>query len=310
MLCNSSCTRLLCFITPRSSKYLTKHKNNQYNKNVEYYRKVLINMNEQDLVYLAEGTAKAVIDSKPISNLTGPSTKSIGQALGDIFDLCFGSLHERAEKSRLKHQKNIEHFKESLTSKAQNIPEENLIKPKLSVIGPAIEASKYYYEEEEIREMFEKLIINSMDSRKISQVHPSFTEVIKQLSPLDAQNLKCFADTPKLPICEFRNVLNNSGYYLIKTNVFIENPKCQDIDLQSVSMSSLSRLELITIDYVSYLVDEKNYDNFEKLPLYKQLNYMNQFSVEKQTLKIQKGQAALTPFGKAFIDVCIRPLPK
>ena len=58
--------------------------------------------------------------------------------------------------------------------------------------------------EDEIREMFEKLIINSFDNRKIEKIHPSFSDIIQQMSPIDAQNLKCFSVGENLPICEIR----------------------------------------------------------------------------------------------------------
>ncbi len=61
----------------------------------------------------------------------------------------------------------------------------------MSIVGPALEASRYYIEEEELRKMFAKLIASSMNKNKseISITHPSFVEIIKQLTPLDAQIL-------------------------------------------------------------------------------------------------------------------------
>ena len=53
-----------------------------------------------------------------------------------------------------------------------------------------MEASKYYFEEKELREMFSKLIVCSLNSSKSNMVHPSFIEIIKQLSSTDAILLK------------------------------------------------------------------------------------------------------------------------
>lgn len=264
-------------------------------------------MSNKDLTDIVEGTTRAILDSQPVKNITDPPTKSIGTAFGDMFDLCFGSLHEKAEKSRILHQKNIDDFKASLTSNVEKIPEENLMKPKLSVIGPALEASKYYYEEKEIRDMFEKLIVNSMDNRKASEVHPSFTEIIKQLSPLDAQNLRCFSTENQLPICEFRISQDSNSFNVIQTNLFISNPQCQNIDLQSVSMSSLNRLELISIKYDLYFSNEKRYEAFKDLPFYKQFKMAE--TVTKRQIEIQKGIASITPLGRAFLNICLSPLP-
>ncbi|MEE3428552.1 MAG: DUF4393 domain-containing protein [Ruminococcus sp.] len=251
---------------------------------------------------------KAVIESEPIKNITNPPTKSIGKALGDICDLCFGKLGETAEKSRIKHQKNIEDFKASLYNDIKNIPEENLIEPKLSVVGPALEASKFYYEEDELRKMFERLIVNSMDSRKISNVHPSFTEIIKQLSPLDAQNLTLFRNNNHLPLCEYRsrNELKTE-YNVIKSNVFLSNLNCTDIDLQGVSISSLSRLELISINYEKYITNDAMYKIFENNDFYRSISSL--YKSLNQKIIVRKGVAIITPLGLAFTDVCLSPLP-
>ncbi len=57
----------------------------------------------------------------------------------------------------------------------------------MSIVGPALEASKYYFDEKEIRNMFANLIASSMDSTYNGLVQHSFVEIIRQLSPYDAK---------------------------------------------------------------------------------------------------------------------------
>lgn len=270
-------------------------------------------MNEPVNYEMTEGVVKAVIGSEQVNNLTLPFTKRVGIFFDDIFSLVFGGwTHELAEKSRLKHEKNIEDFKKKLNTDLSQIPEENRVFPKTSIVGPALEASKYYFEEDEIRDMFEKLIVSSMDSRKATKVHPSFTEIIKQMSPLDAQNIKLFKLKPALPIVEYQVKLTE-GYSTIVTNVFLENPECQDIDLQSVSVASLERVGLVTIDYDCFFVKDSFYSKYETHYCFTSLCQdieqikSNSNSTVKEA-KIQKGQIALTPLGEAFINVCLSPL--
>ncbi len=268
-------------------------------------------MNDNETKELFEGTTKALIESEQAKNLTVPLTKSIGNTLGDICDIAFGRIGEAAEKSRLKHQKNIDDFKKTLYEDLNNIPEENRQEPKASIVGPALEASKYYYDEETIRSMFEKLIVNSMDNRKASKVHPSFTEIIKQLSPLDAQTLMCFSREDKLPICQFKRVdTSNNSYNIAQTNVFISNANCQDISLQSISISSLNRLGLINVDYNLHLSDKNRYSAFRELDYYKSLEFSLFFFPKGYKMEIENGIASLTPLGKTFIEICLSPLPK
>ena len=256
---------------------------------------------------------KTVLDSEQGKNLTVPVTKRVGIFFDDIFDLVFGGWsHEIAEKKRIKHQKNIEDFKKQLYEDASKIPEDNLIPPKESIVGPALEASKYYFDEEEIRDMFEKLITNSMDNRKTTKVHPSFTEIIKQLSPLDAQNLKLFQEEQVLPIVEYR-IQREGGYNVVKTNVFLENPEVQEIDIQAMSVASLERVGLVSIAYGVYLANNVLYEKYENNPFYLSLvNAIKSLSIEPtakvKSAKVEKGEIKLTPLGQSFIDVCLAPL--
>lgn len=271
-------------------------------------------MDDNPQVNCKENAVKSILESEPVKNLANPPTKSVGNALGNLCDLVFGNwLHEKAEKSRLKHQKNIEDFKKKLLEDVDRIPEENLIQPKESVIGPALEASKYYYSEKEIREMFEKLIVNSMDNRKASKVHPSFTEIIKQMSPLDAQNLMIFDRKNDCPIAQYTEKFSEGGYNLIHTNVFYGNPNCYDTSLQAVSISSLNRIGLISISYNEHFTDDRIYNVFRTSPLYKELKNniesTNQFRLKDHRVEIVKGIARITPLGKTFTDVCLSPLP-
>lgn len=258
-----------------------------------------------------------IADSKAVPNILNPPSKVIGNALSDLLNIAFGYLlHEKSEEKRLKSQKHIEELSKKLNENVSSIPEEHRIPPKKSIVGPALEATKYYFEEDEIREMFENLITNSMDNRQSAKVHPSFTEIIKQMSPLDAQNLKLFEADAQLPIAQF--IARGDGNYIpMTTNVFVSNPSCQDIDLQSVSISALCRIGLLEVKFDRHLNNETVYEPFLSLPLYKEMenqlktvNIINKaINNIRYTLVCHKGIVQLTPIGQSFISVCLNPLP-
>lgn len=116
--------------------------------------------------------------------------------------------------------------------------------------------------------MFQNLLANSADIRYQSQVHPSFSAMIAQMSPLDAENLELFKGGRTLPIARYKYTLENDGERAAFTNCFLKNPKmihATDIDLQATSLSSLERQGLIEIRYDCWLLDEKLYDVFIKM---------------------------------------------
>ncbi len=247
-------------------------------------------------------TAKAL--TEPVNKLTVPLASSMGKTLQDIWELVFGGFDTFVEKKKLERQKAIDDFKASLNAKVAAIPESNLQEPKVSVVGPALEASKYYFEEKPLREMFANLIASSMDAKRANVVHPSFVEIIKQMSPLDAQNLLLFR--PKahsLPIAEYR-MQTGSGHVVLQTNVFLANGEVQDIPAQAVSIASLVRLGLIKTSFDEFLTDKSLYDPFEQTPLFLALKQRFDSDGSPKT-SVTHGLASLTPLGFDFRRVCL-----
>ena len=242
--------------------------------------------------------------TEPLNQLLVPVASSAGKTLQDVWELVFGGFGNYVDKKRAVRLKSLEDFKASLENHVASIPPDQLCEPPLSIVGPALDASKYYFEEPEIREMFARLIASSMNSQKSDSVHPSFSEIIRQMSPLDAQNLTYF--TGSLPIVEYRKEdKGDGGYTVVLRNVFLENPNEQDLTKQSISLASLARLGLINIDYDQWLSDEDVYSCFEKTDLYHDLKTQLQNSGQTQP-HIQKGVAIPTPLGTQFIEVCLK----
>lgn len=78
-----------------------------------------------------------------------------------------------------------------------------------------------YCVEEPSREMFANLISSSLDIEKQDIVHPSFSDILKTMTPLDAQNLKLIFDNYQLPICNIvRTSDNPSLYAVVLQNIF------------------------------------------------------------------------------------------
>ena len=65
-----------------------------------------------------------------------------------------------------KNEIDVENLRNSTLQEVATIPPENIQEPPLKILGPALEASKYYIEEEELRSMFAKILSSSFDNRK------------------------------------------------------------------------------------------------------------------------------------------------
>ncbi len=149
--------------------------------------------------------------TKPVLN---PTLNSIGTVISDLFEITFGGLHTFAEKRRISRNKELSLFKENINNKINTIPIDKLKNPDIDVIGPILEASKYYFENTEIRELFENLLVSAVNIDYEDCLHHSFCEIIKQLSTDEAILLNYLAKDNKnkqkrFPIVSVRYIIYN-----------------------------------------------------------------------------------------------------
>ena len=125
-----------------------------------------------------------------IGNLTDKPTMEVGTTIGDLWFLVFGNFSQKANKRRLNYQYGLKEYEHILKTKLDAIQKENLIDPNTRIVTQVLEDSKCCAEEKEIREMFASLIASASDKTKVDFVHPNFSNIIKQMSSLDACTFK------------------------------------------------------------------------------------------------------------------------
>jgi hypothetical protein len=239
--------------------------------------------------------------------LVVPVFKSIGDTFRSAWYWMTAPLELASQKRALTNAHEIAEFKKSLEQKAQLIPDEHLIEPKFSVVAPALEASKYYFEEPELREMFASLVAGAMDGRVADKVHPSFVEIIKQMSPRDAEVLTWFEKRKSYPICDIKK-LDVSD--LRATGIIFLLPETEEyLCLESFhrEMYSLCRLGLLETSFIR-LHNEERFSHYKKLPFYTEAYECNKkIGRERETLEM--GLVQRTPTGADFISVCLQSQP-
>ena len=255
---------------------------------------------------------------EPVKAVLNPGANQIGTLFGDLLAMATSKIHFSAEKMRLQQAHDLEEFKKSLSDKLNAKPAECLVEPRMQVVGPAVENAKYCMDEPKIREMFQNLLANAADERYQSNVHPSFSAIIAQMSPLDAENLSLFRKKEVYPIARYKFNLSGGGEYVSFTHCFLVNSKMKtadELELQAASLSSLERQGLIEIIYGQLLLDKTVYEPFENteimqrsritLSIYQAMENENTPDDMRHTsVTQQNGIVKLTPFGKEFTQVC------
>lgn len=244
-----------------------------------------------------------------------PAAKEIGKTISDAFYLIFHPIQNWAEKVRIKSSHNLELYKKEIAQQLSEIPDDKYKDPPLSIIGPALEASKYYIDDENPRIMFARLIAMACNKDMEYKVHASFVEIIKQMSPIDCSNINTFFHTTQHPIADICLVSDDDHVYTLIENMFLSNENIQDINIQSKSLDNLVRLGLLRIDKTLGFTDDK-YDLFYKHILYSNLEdilqtgmFDDKFDISQIAncthKRLRKGVISTTSFGDDFIDVCI-----
>lgn len=247
---------------------------------------------------------------EPLSNAMHqnlPETeKEIDGVLSAVVGLFNNVVLYPVKKANMSFKYKLENFASDLEKKTSNIPAENLQVPPTMLAGPILEALRYAYDEEELREMFENLLASAMDTRKIAKAHPSFVNAITQMSPFDAKVFKKIVQENSL---SFAHVVFNSpdgrGYYPNAMPYYFR----QDIVslgspfLISMAISNLLRLGLLKSNVVFF--SEEDIARIQNADFVKERYKM--FPDGKVEIHVdQEGiRVALDNYGASFAQTCI-----
>ncbi|WP_034763705.1 DUF4393 domain-containing protein [Rossellomorea vietnamensis] len=254
-------------------------------------------------------------DQQSLINVTAPKflenalsepAKEVGHTLANIFHVVFGPINYPIEKYRLRQSMNLKKYEEAIQNQLNKVPEENITEPSLNVVGPALEASKFYIEETDLREMFAKLIAASMDNRISDKVQPSFVEIIKQLTSLDAKNIEVISNGANMPIVKYRIQFPSTGGSVpFMDHVFLENQITQDLRLIGTSIANIQRLGIVDVDYGTTLSDNTRYEKFKHTQEFQALTQSTK-TTEDRIAVIHQGVVNITPYGQEFVKICVK----
>lgn len=142
-----------------------------------------------------------------------------------------------------------------LAIKLEKIEESKIITPEAYVAVPALNAISYSLDSEELRNLYANLLAKSMNIDTKEFVHPSFVEIIRQLSPVDAHVFRLIYEEEVTPLIDLSISMesggsNNQIYNLSWITLY-------SYELVSISIDNLLRLGLIEIPYgVNYTMKE------------------------------------------------------
>jgi hypothetical protein len=117
------------------------------------------------------------------------------------------------------------------------------------------------------------------------------------MSPLEAQLLSTFAVLPFQPVCRLTASEGESGSLMAVAPFFLSSPQdeLEDVDALGSALGNLASRGLISIDYEEPL-QGCTYEEYQNSIL------VRTFQENGQTVRLEKGSAALTGKGQAVLD--------
>lgn len=249
---------------------------------------------------------------KAYDDLAHPSAKSIGNTVS-LIPRTIGVWLGKWEKWVINGEESIKLTSQAVEAKASQIPEEKLTEPEPYVAIPAVQQLSYCYDSDELREMYANLLVSSMNIDTKYQVHPSFVDIIKQLTPDEAKLLKhisgktghTFKSLHYFPLIDLQIELgeDNGHVSLIRNYSNLGDDVCDAPENICAYIENLDRLKLICILEDIHLIHSEHYEPLETAPflqIHKSMNFEGGkgFSTKKKAFYV-------TAYGEAFINTCI-----
>lgn len=223
-------------------------------------------------------------------------TKTINNAL-----LPLAAVNFAFDKARVYF---AEKFQEDISKKASTIPLEQIIEPKASIAGPALQGLAFTHEEANLKDMFLSLLATAMDGRVASEAHPAFVEIIKQLDSEEATLIRGVLQSQNaIAIVEVRlTTVGEQGWRTLATHLLnlknVETSLPVEIPKTPAMVDNWVRLGLVDVDYVKHLNVADSYVWVEDRP--EVARYRLKYESETRKVTFANGIIMRTALGIQF----------
>jgi len=196
-----------------------------------------------------------------------------------------------------------EHFSRDLAEETATIPPENIVEPKASIAGPALQGLAFAHEEPNLKQMYLSLLATAMDGRVATAAHPAFVEIIRQLTSEEAAIIRTAIHSDAMyEIVEVKLVTKGKPGWALMAKHLIDlkdsSGAPREVPGFTAMIDNWIRLGLVEVDYLKRVLREGAYGWIENRPEVIRLR-MEKLSVE-QSLEFGHGVMTRTAFGAAF----------
>ena len=261
-----------------------------------------------------DGAIKQLIDSAtslvkavPIyEDAVQPFAKEAGKALGTVGEAVNVALSP-ISLVVWGYDQISEFLEKRVAEKLEGISEDRISTPPTNVAGPAVEALKFAGQDETLRELFANLIANSLDLETTAEAHPSFVDIIRNMSPDEGLILELFSTFHyRLPLIDVKLYYKKDDTFEImgrNMSMIGTLAKCKHPYLTNSYIDNLCRLGILEV-LEGKLKNTSDYEALVNHPSIAQWNMAykddEDFNVKHTIKYIQT-----TSLGWNFIEACV-----
>lgn len=203
-----------------------------------------------------------------------------------------------------------------LAKKLEHVGEDKIVTPEAYVAVPAIQAISYSMDNKELRNLYANLLAKAMNSDTKDMVHPSFVEIIKQMSPTDIRVYEEIAINKTFQVaniycCKYENN-QDSSKFASTLETPIEKLGFEGVthityfspEMVKISIDNLLRLRLIQERFRN---DTSIAEQLKTSPTYiNMVTQLKKYLVDSSWRYEENAYyLGLTNYGKSFRSVCL-----
>lgn len=239
-------------------------------------------------------------------DLAKPGVKQAGRALETVIGLGNTILWPIAwanERTRIALEKNLEKYRK----KMESVPEDKVVGV-APEIGVPIAEKLAYVTDERLTGLYVKLLATASSLETLGNAHPSFVNIINNLSPDEARLLEYFVSKDTMPFVLGLALESSKSKYRIISDPIVPQEALVGLAFplnMDAYLSNLAGLGLLEIREDKRLSDDAIYEPLLEHSKNELEMIVTQVPIYAgRTLEFQKGSIAITGFGRKFIVAC------
>lgn len=234
-------------------------------------------------------------------DLAKPGVTQVGYALSTVVGLlntCLSPIKYLNEKTELNRQNNLN----ALAKRFNEIPLSNIVEAAPEIAVPIAE-KLVYISDETLRTMYIELLAKASTKDFIQNAHPSFINIINNLSPDEGNLIKIFFDEDTIPFISHKAVNKNDHSYHFIDELVISTPSSISLIYPNNKNAYLHNLESLGLIKIVTTRQLSNHELYQSL-ISDFENSKTQYNVNQQDknriLEFEKGGIQVTELGHMF----------